>query len=387
MTPKQRSMPVPFPPFRAPSWLIFLCAACLMMAVGCSIRGNGSGSSDDDIRAALRAPLAALEAQHPAEAVQKLMGRNLDASVWQRTERTMALRSTRGGQAQAQQCGQNLTQLAQAIELYRADEANGYHLPKDLKSLVGNYIREIPTCPACGKDTYSIGYTPDPRNETFVLVCKGHNHAAAGLRTDAPRYDPRFGLCMENDSSTTWWPANYHADIDAIDRVGSRATVTIRERGRLNGRLRLRMKEETGDRGPTWVVDTERFADEGGSDLGLLLGTYLTALSSPAPLGATDRADCERSMRRVATALEMYSSDHGGRYPTQLSDLVPHYMQFVPTCNSERGEVAPRYQVSTDGERYELTCAGQHPDIHLTNRPEGLRTGDPRVGSAYASSR
>lgn len=43
---------------------------------------------------------------------------------------------------------------------------------------------------------------------------------------------------------------------------------------------------------------------------------------------------CRENMRKIGTALEMYSTDHSGHYPTDLKDLSPEYLKTVPTCPS-----------------------------------------------------
>lgn len=369
-------------PFRSvTSCLLLILAVYLGGAVGCSSPSADNTASDDDVRAAVRAPLQALRDGHPDKALGLLTGHPVDAAAWKRTEKTLTTHFRRRAQLDAKTCADNLKQLSDAIELYRADETNGYRLPEKLSDLLRSNLKAIPTCPACGKDTYSAGYKSNRRGETFTLVCKGHNHAAAGLRDDSPSFAPRFGVQMNTEDNYAWWPADYHADIETVDRVGSRATVKIKETGNANTEFRLRLRKETSGDQAVWRLDSDRFADEGGSKLGLLLDTYFTAMASPAPVAATNRADCEKSMHRVATALEMYSSDHRGRYPGRLEDLVPQYLPSIPVCSGERGDAQPTYHVSSSNHMYELMCAGQHPDVRMSNRPEGNRATGARMGA------
>ena len=46
--------------------------------------------------------------------------------------------------------------------------------------------------------------------------------------------------------------------------------------------------------------------------------------------------DCKRNLRNIATALEMYSTDYGGRFPPTLVDTTPNYLRTVPTCPSTK---------------------------------------------------
>lgn len=41
---------------------------------------------------------------------------------------------------------------------------------------------------------------------------------------------------------------------------------------------------------------------------------------------------CTTNLQRIATALEMYSTDNTGRFPTSLRSLVPQYLESMPTC-------------------------------------------------------
>ena len=43
---------------------------------------------------------------------------------------------------------------------------------------------------------------------------------------------------------------------------------------------------------------------------------------------------CKSNLRNVGTALEMYSTDNCGRFPTSLGAVTPNYLKRVPTCPS-----------------------------------------------------
>ena len=54
---------------------------------------------------------------------------------------------------------------------------------------------------------------------------------------------------------------------------------------------------------------------------------------------ATDRDEqqerlvqCKLNLRNLGTAMEIYSTDWSGRYPSRLSDLVPNYVDALPFC-------------------------------------------------------
>ena len=44
---------------------------------------------------------------------------------------------------------------------------------------------------------------------------------------------------------------------------------------------------------------------------------------------------CKSNLKNIATALEMYSTDYGGRFPTAIASggaLTPNYLRTLPTC-------------------------------------------------------
>ncbi len=41
---------------------------------------------------------------------------------------------------------------------------------------------------------------------------------------------------------------------------------------------------------------------------------------------------CQKNIKELMTALEMYSTDNGGKYPDRLGKLVPDYIKAIPTC-------------------------------------------------------
>jgi len=43
---------------------------------------------------------------------------------------------------------------------------------------------------------------------------------------------------------------------------------------------------------------------------------------------------CKSNLKNIGTALEMYSTDNSGRFPTNPSTLTPNYLKSIPTCPS-----------------------------------------------------
>ncbi len=96
-------------------------------------------------------------------------------------------------QGQLTACKSNQKNLATALEMYSTDYS-GYY-PKDLKPLIsGQYLRQIPTCPAAQADTYSQSYEVATQPDMFSFCCKGEHHRGAGIPADYPRYNAMEGL-------------------------------------------------------------------------------------------------------------------------------------------------------------------------------------------------
>jgi len=69
---------------------------------------------------------------------------------------------------------------------------------------------------------------------------------------------------------------------------------------------------------------------------------------------------CMASMKNIATGLEMYATDNGGRYPASLSKLTPAYLKTLPRYKSSKGEFGYEqgYKVMAGGKSYVFTCTG-----------------------------
>ncbi|MBI3929791.1 MAG: hypothetical protein HY319_29895 [Armatimonadetes bacterium] len=87
-------------------------------------------------------------------------------------------------------CRTNLKNINLALKTYTREQNRP---PADLRSLVPYYLREIPQCPAAGRDTYSKGFQVDPGSGRYTIFCKGNHHAGAGLKEDLPRYSSERG--------------------------------------------------------------------------------------------------------------------------------------------------------------------------------------------------
>ncbi|MEW6280432.1 MAG: hypothetical protein AB1758_17510 [Candidatus Eremiobacterota bacterium] len=93
--------------------------------------------------------------------------------------------------------------------------------------------------------------------------------------------------------------------------------------------------------------------------------------------------ECKSRMKNVATALEMYSSDHAGAYPTSLGVLTPNYMKTIPECPAAgRDTYTGTYQRTARpagngftfccGGRYHTAAGIQVPDYPCYSSQDGL---------------
>jgi hypothetical protein len=70
---------------------------------------------------------------------------------------------------------------------------------------------------------------------------------------------------------------------------------------------------------------------------------------------------CKSDLKNIGTALEMYSTDYSGRYPTSLSLLTPNYLKMIPTCPAAGADTySASYQVNAKGDGFTVFCSGAH---------------------------
>jgi hypothetical protein len=72
---------------------------------------------------------------------------------------------------------------------------------------------------------------------------------------------------------------------------------------------------------------------------------------------------CKSNLKNIATALEMYSTDARGRYPTSLSALTvdQRYLRTLPTCPAAgRDTYSATYRSRSSPDRYTVLCTGEN---------------------------
>lgn len=76
---------------------------------------------------------------------------------------------------------------------------------------------------------------------------------------------------------------------------------------------------------------------------------------------------CKNNLKEISTAMEMYSTDWSGRYPTDLAQLVPEYIDEIPTCRAA-GAVTYRMEMGEEASHnpaglrdyFYLCCSGEN---------------------------
>jgi len=104
----------------------------------------------------------------------------------------------------------------------------------------------------------------------------------------------------------------------------------------------------------------------------ILLPNYVTARSR-GRLSA-----CETNLRNMASALEVYSTEHERHFPADLTAIAPTYIQSIPTCPSA-GSGRPYiegFQSASAPSSYTLRCRGAyHVDLGLAEDAPSFQYG------------
>lgn len=111
-----------------------------------------------------------------------------------------------------------------------------------------------------------------------------------------------------------------------------------------------------------------------GGILLLSLSVIIVSKSVRVRTQSSHPSACPSQLTRIGIALEMYSTDNGGKYPTSLNQLTPNYLKGIPKCPASDsmtyrvyfGPNAPcnpdRYQ-----DYYYLECHGEnHKAVGVT---------------------
>ncbi len=107
---------------------------------------------------------------------------------------------------------------------------------------------------------------------------------------------------------------------------------------------------------------------------GLATGSLLVASMRKPTRGSL--TSCKSNLKNIATALEMYASDFGGRYPPGLEQLtVGNYLKLVPTCPSAgKMTYTDSYQVAQYPEGFRFV--GRYHEIPSQAKPAMMQKFD-----------
>lgn len=96
---------------------------------------------------------------------------------------------------------------------------------------------------------------------------------------------------------------------------------------------------------------------------------------------------CQSNLKNIGTALEMYSTDWNGRYPSTLSTLTPNYLKTIPTCPAAASDTySSTLKVTAEPDSFTVACSGNHHQQEAENLPAydsniGLTGGTPIPGT------
>ncbi len=80
---------------------------------------------------------------------------------------------------------------------------------------------------------------------------------------------------------------------------------------------------------------------------------------------------CKSNCKNLATALEMYSSDNQGLYPSHLGLLTTgNYLKVIPTCPSAGQVTYTDYAVSPKQTYFRFSCVGNNHARAYTGFPK-----------------
>ena len=70
---------------------------------------------------------------------------------------------------------------------------------------------------------------------------------------------------------------------------------------------------------------------------------------------------CSASLEKMTEALLRYSSAHQGRYPNELGELVPEYLQEITPCpECPRHSILPSYASTASRRGFAVWCSNRH---------------------------
>lgn len=218
-------------------------------------------------------------------------------------------------------CEANVDDLRAAVEQYA--QVHQGHYPQKLENLVPTYLASLPYCPS---KHIGYKYVINLKTGKYKISCNGEHN---GVFTEYPMYATSDGGVV-----VKFWPG-YIAD---FERSATALFLLSKQLSEMTNLLSKQLSEMTKQ-------------SKRAKEMSLF-------------------AACKSNLKNLATALEMYATDHNGHYPKQLQEGVPNYLKELPSCPTTKAEYS--YTLNADANKYELVCRGKH---------EGLPLGYPRYKS------
>jgi serine/threonine-protein kinase len=105
--------------------------------------------------------------------------------------------------------------------------------------------------------------------------------------------------------------------------------------------------------------------DSGGGSSASSAAANPVATPEPSPDPQIALRGCESNLKNIGTALEMFSTDHSGHYPSKLDELTPNYLKSLPSCPAA-GEMTYAYDSAQRPDAFTVNCGGwNHKDAHV----------------------
>lgn len=102
---------------------------------------------------------------------------------------------------------------------------------------------------------------------------------------------------------------------------------------------------------------------------------------------------CKSNLKNIGTALEMYASDHGGKYPASLRALAPKYLSSLPICPAAGKDTYSASYKPGGQQQYFICClghnhasAGYGENFPSYNGLRGLETGAQKAANAAGAT-
>jgi len=276
------------------------------------------------------------------------------------------------------ECSYNLFALAGAIE------ARGGNLPQSLKELVGPgtvFPRGMPLCPAMGE--YQFART---RDGGYRIWCGTDAHQSLGIGGNFPEFSSHGGLSVGNQelkmvTDLQFEVQDWSLEVEAFDEKRGLARVRHREKSRLGGHRQpvfersssfmlssqdgqWRIDLALSNRDMVFLFDEDEWNRTATIPRQVL---FYYQVSEAMDFRSPDIEDrprlqlriCEANLRSLSLAVEEWSVQHGGAYPTSALEVVtPKFLREMPRCpagGQYRYRIEPpgSYRIWCDGNRHE----------------------------------